>query len=150
MQTSEQGIALIKRFEGFSAAPYFCPAGKPTIGYGHVIRQGEAFPYLGISEQQATSLLKQDLIPVENTLKKRVVYPINQCQFDALASFIYNAGIQAFEKSTLLRILNQGDVPSAAAQFNRWVYAAGKPLEGLKKRREAEKSLFLRVVIQDS
>ena len=139
MQTSEQGIALIKQCEGFSAKPYLCPAGKNTIGYGHVIRPGEYFNI--ISEPDAEKLLMNDVKEPEQAINRLVTAEINQNQFDALVSFIYNVGAAAFENSTMLRLIN-AENPIASAQFDRWVYANGMPLNGLIARRAAEKALF--------
>ncbi|MEZ5691469.1 MAG: lysozyme [Rickettsiales bacterium] len=142
MKTSKNGIELIKRFEGFSAEPYYCPAGKLTIGYGHVMSGKEREGLLTISKEIAENLLKKDIEIAEKTIARLVKIEITQGQFDALVSFIYNIGNQAFEKSTLLRILNDGETELAAGEFKRWVYSKGKRLRGLVKRREAEKLLF--------
>jgi len=141
MQTSEQGLALIKQYEGFSAVPYICPAGKNTIGYGHVIHAGENFPN-PISENDAKNLLGDDVKIPEQAVNRLVTAQLNQNQFDALISLIYNIGAGAFENSTLLRVLNLGEYDQAAEQFDRWVYAGGKPADGLIARRGAEKALF--------
>jgi lysozyme len=142
MRCSRQGLELIKRFEGFSARPYLCPAGKLTIGYGHVIRPAEKFSDNGITEEAATALLVRDISLWEETINRLVTVTINQNQFDALVSFIHNIGARAFEKSTLLRRLNQGAMQRAAAEFSRWTYSNGCKLEGLVRRRAAESTLF--------
>jgi len=131
MKTSEQGLALIRKNEGFSAKMYFCPAGKPTIGYGHVISADENFPTGGISEYDAKIILIQDVSQAEQALNRLIKVTISQNQFDALAAFTYNIGIGAFENSTLLRLLNDGDIAGASHEFSRWVYANGKILGGL-------------------
>jgi len=142
MQTSEQGLALIRQSEGFSAHVYLCPAGKNTIGYGHVIADGEQYPDSGISEQDAETLLIQDVNATEQAINRLVTITINQNQFDALVAFTYNIGAGAFEKSTLLQLLNAGDSAGAAEQFSRWVYCNGTVLQGLVTRRAAERVLF--------
>lgn len=159
---SENGLALIKRFEGFSATPYLCPAGKWTIGYGHVIS-----PHLlrgPVTIEEAEALLKNDLVAVESAINRLVTAPLTQNQFDALCSLIYNIGVGAFAASTLLKLLSSrahaqhgtdtGSSDSkkldtglrrydeAAKQFLRWVYAGGKRLPGLEVRRQAEMELF--------
>jgi lysozyme len=139
---SEQGLALLKRFEGFSATPYLCPAGKWTIGYGHVIGAGEHFPPQGIDLDVAEELLKQDVNIAEHTVCRLVKSNITQNQFDALVSLVYNIGKEAFEKSALLRLLNQNYLNEAGDQFKRWIYAGGRQSEGLKRRRAAEFGLF--------
>lgn len=145
MQTSPSGLALIKRFEGFSALPYRCPAGKMTIGYGHVIRPTDVFEQGCVTEETAETLLKQDIAYVERIITRAVLTPINPNQFDALVSLAYNIGIEAFVNSTLLRLLNEGNPEAAAAQFARWTYAGGRKLDGLVQRRAAEAALFREV-----
>lgn len=142
MNISEQGIALIKEFEGFSAQPYRCPAGKLTIGYGHVIHPIETYPEAGITQQEAEKLLKQDVSYAEAMVNHAVLVPLSQNQFDALVSLVYNIGIKAFVNSTLLRLLNDGDTQAAARQFSRWVHSNGKKLDGLVRRRAAEVAFF--------
>jgi lysozyme len=137
---SEQGLALIRQFEGFSAKPYLCPAGKPTIGYGHLIKNGD-FPG-EISKIEAEKLLKQDVMVAESAIFQLVKVELTQNQLDALVSFIYNIGTKAFEKSTLLRKINEKKPEEAAGQFSRWVYGNGRKLPGLIARRAAESKLF--------
>ena len=141
MKTSEQGLSLIMQSEGFSACLYICPAGKPTIGYGHVIRAGEEYP-AAISTEDAENLLVQDVNNSEQVVGRCVTIPLRQNQFDALVAFTYNIGIGAFENSTLLKLLNAGDTEAASGQFGRWVYGGGQILEGLVTRRESEAALF--------
>lgn len=140
MKTSAAGIALIKRFEGFSAVPYKCPADKWTIGYGHVILPHETFTH--ISEQEATDLLMRDLVSREQAVMLLVKVPLTQGQFDALVSFVYNLGSGAFRNSTLLKRLNERNYKAAADNFQRWVYAKNRKLPGLVRRRAAEWALF--------
>lgn len=134
---SDEGIALIKQFEGFSPVVYFCPAGKPTIGYGHVTN-GARRP--AISEADASALLLTDLNLIIPVLNQLITVQITQNQFDALCSLTYNIGIGNFGRSTLLKLLNSGK--PASAQFLRWIYGAGNPIPGLIARRQAEKELF--------
>ena len=142
MQLSQKGIDLIKQFEGFSPQPYLCPAGKMTIGYGHVIRVGEDFPAGGIDVVGAETLLKQDVNRVGDAVSGMVKVGLLQNQFDDICSLAYNIGCKAFEKSTLLRYLNAGKPNLAAGEFMRWVYAGGVIQSGLARRRIAEKSMF--------
>ena len=141
MKTSKNGINLIKNFEGCRLEAYKCPAGVWTIGYGHTagVKQGQK-----ITKFQADALLIIDLEKFEKAVTKLVKKPITQNEFDALVSFAFNVGIGNFEKSTLLRLVNMGQFELASKQFERWIYAGGKPLTGLKKRRLAEKTLFLK------
>jgi lysozyme len=143
MKTSTSGIALIKRFEGFSETVYIDAAGHPTIGYGHCLKPGESFNI--ISEQEAERLLTEDLAVAERAIEKCVKISLSQGQYDALASFVYNVGSQAFEKSYLLRLLNENNPDAASEQFGRWVYAGGRKLAGLIARRAAEKAMFCSV-----
>ena len=140
--TREQGLALIKASEGLRLSTYLDAVGKPTIGYGHLIRPGETFNG-PISQQQAEALLRKDLSDTEQGIAKAVRVSITQGQFDALASFVFNLGAGRLRSSTLLRKLNAGDYAGAADQFLLWDKAGGKPLKGLTKRRQAERKLFL-------
>ena len=142
MNISQNGINLIKQFEGCRLEAYKCPAGVWTIGYGHT--GSDVYKGLTITQEKAESLLKSDLIVHCNSVSKLVKVKLNQNQFDALVSFEYNVGYGNFSSSTLLKLLNKGDYAGAAGQFERWVYTGGKVLEGLKKRRKAEKELFLK------
>lgn len=138
---SNKGIEFIKRHEGFSSLPYLCSAGKETIGYGHVIKHGEQFP-CGLTEKQAEEILYDDLAEAEQCIFDNVNVDLLPNQFDALVSLIFNIGTNAFKKSTLLRMLNAEQYEEAGKQFLRWIYADGKIVYGLQKRREMEKKLF--------
>ena len=139
MKISRKGIELIKRFEGLRLKAYKCPAGVLTIGFGHTrgVLENKT-----ITEKEAVKLLKEDLEIFEKAVKNFTKIPINQNEYDALVSFVYNIGQTAFKNSTLLKKLNNGDKIGAANQFLRWNKAGGKVLNGLVKRREAEKKLF--------
>ena len=141
MKTSALGIALIKQFEGLRTCAYLDAAGIWTIGYGHTgeeVRSGAR-----IDAAQADRLLRQDLGVAEEAVRALVTAPLAQASFDALASFVFNVGANAFAGSTLLRKLNAGDPEGAAAEFERWRYAGGRVLPGLLRRRIAERTLFL-------
>ena len=143
MRVSERGLSLIRQYEGFESRPYICPAGKKTIGFGHVMTADEVCAEDGISEDYANILLKQDIALVEAAFDDLIQVVVSQNQYDALAALAYNIGIHAFEKSTLLELLNEKDFSGAVRQFGRWIYAGGKPLGGLEARRNAEMELFL-------
>lgn len=144
MKISQRGLDLIKELEGFSSVPYLCPAGKWTIGYGHVLVDGDGIKKEDkITKQQANLLLLKDLKGFENLINNNVTVPLQQGQFDALVSLTYNIGPQAFRKSTLLKLLNKSDYQAAAAQFARWNKVNKKPVAGLTRRRAAEAALFL-------
>lgn len=142
MKTSPTGLKIIKNYEGLRLKIYICPAGKPTIGYGHVIQPGENFND-GISIEQAEKLLEKDLERFEKAIDS-AGFTLNQNQFDALVSFVYNIGIAAFRASTMFHRLKLGNYTGAAEQFPRWVYANKVKLAGLEKRRKAEQELFLK------
>ena len=144
--TGPKGIALIKEFEGFSAIPYQCPAGIWTIGYG-ATKDREGNPvtinHPDITDKQATELLKKDIIEAEKAVKDLTSTPLCQFQFDALVSFCYNLGYGSYESSTLRKVVNNRDFDKASDEFARWIYASGKPLNGLIKRRAVEAALFM-------
>ena len=144
MKTGEKGIALIKHFEGFSSTVYLCPASKPTIGYGHLVRQHEVSLFDGrvMSDKEATVLLHEDLLRFEEGVHRYVTVPLTQNQFDALVCFTYNLGCSALKRSTLRRLLNLGDYAGVPEQLNRWNKASGHVLWGLVLRRKAEGELF--------
>lgn len=148
MQTSLNGIALIKKFEGCRLAAYPDPGtgGDPwTIGYGwtHPVDGKPVRPGMTIDEVTADRLLKTGLVGYENDVLKVVRVKLTQGQFDALVSFAYNVGSRALSTSALLKKLNTGDYAGAADEFLRWNKAGGKVLNGLTRRREAERALFL-------
>ncbi|MES1989268.1 MAG: lysozyme [Pseudomonadota bacterium] len=145
MKASINCINLIKKFEGFSSVPYRCPADVVTIGYGSTRdTDGKAITmaHKPITEQEAINLMQATLVTYEDAVNRYVSAYINQNQFDALVDFAYNAGAQNLRTSTLLKKLNAKDYDGAANQFGAWVYGGGKKLNGLVKRREAEKELF--------
>lgn len=140
MQTSNNGMSLIKRFEGLKLQAYRDSVGIPTIGYGHTqgVKMGDT-----ITGEQADKFLREDLQVAELTINANVKVKLSQAQFDALASFVFNLGSGNFVKSTLLKKLNAGDYAGAAGEFGKWVNAGGKQLPGLVKRRAAEREVFL-------
>ncbi|MEL6261951.1 MAG: lysozyme [Cyanobacteria bacterium J06626_6] len=139
-RTNKNGLLLIKSFEGLRLNAYRDAVGIWTIGYGttRAVRPG-----MMISEAEAVKFLQQDLARFEKSINEAVRVPINDNQFSALSSFTYNVGPGAFRSSTLLKLLNQGDIRGAADQFPRWNKAGGRPLAGLTRRRNAERLLFL-------
>ncbi len=139
MKAGVLAYKVIKEHEGLFLTAYTCPSGKATIGWGHT-----AHVNLGmrISMNEAESFLREDVALVEAGLIKLLTVPVTQGQFDALCSFAFNLGLGNFAKSTLLKRLNTGDTASAAAEFDKWVFAGGKRLAGLIERRKAERVLF--------
>ncbi len=141
MRASENGIALICEYEGFSATVYRDAAGLPTIGYGHLIRAGECFSQR-LSEVAARALLRQDVAVAERAVAKFITAPLTQNQCDALVSFTFNLGAGVLQRSTLRRVLNRGEYDAVPAQLMRYVWAGGRKLPGLIRRRAAEVELF--------
>lgn len=146
-KTNKAGLDLIKSFEGLYLKPYLCPASIPTIGYGSTYYEDNTKVSLqdpAITEERAVQLLQSHLEEHERYVEKLVKININDNQFSALVSFCYNVGPSSLKKSTLLRLLNDGDIAGAGEQFLRWNKANGKELPGLTRRRQAERSLFLK------
>ena len=148
MKTSQSGISLIKGFEGKRLNAYYDGVGVWTIGFGTIkypngvrVKKGDT-----CTEAQAESYLKNDLVKFENAINRLVKVPLNQNQFDALSSFTYNLGETNLSSSTLLKKLNAKDYAGTADQFPRWNKAGGKVMNGLTRRREAERILFLKEV----
>lgn len=144
MNISEKGIELIKHFEGFRAQPYDDIVGVKTVGYGHVIRSGDDLEF-PLSEADATELLCSEIDHKygPSVLAMVQIDDLKQCEFDSLCSFAYNLGVGALQGSTLLRKLNNGDRIGASNEFLRWNKAGGKVVDGLTRRRMAERSMFL-------
>lgn len=145
MAVSTKGIDLICSFEGLRLTAYDDGVGVWTIGFGTIkypngvrVKRGDT-----CTLEQAKSYMKYDLIEFEHTVNSLVKVPLNQNQFDALVSLTYNIGSGAFKSSTLLKKLNLSDYKGAADQFDVWVNAGGKRMQGLANRRTKEKSLFL-------
>jgi lysozyme len=142
------GLALIKKFEGFRSKPYLCSAMVPTIGWGSTRYADGTKVTLkdaAITKEEADKLFLTTLKQYELAVDAFCRDDINQNQFDALVSFAYNLGVNALKTSTLLKKVNTNpnDVVGIAQQFNKWVNANGKPLKGLIIRRQAELTLFL-------
>ncbi|ALL39105.1 MULTISPECIES: lysozyme [Serratia] len=145
MKISDDGMALIKRFEGLRLQAYQDSVGVWTIGYGWTqpVAGRKVGAGMAIDAATAERLLVCGVAQFEQGVERLVAVTITQGQFDALVSFAYNLGLRALEKSTLLRRLNAGDRQGAADQFGRWVNAGGVRLDGLVARRAAERALFL-------
>lgn len=140
MQTSDMGIMLIKNFEGLRLTAYQCSAHVWTIGYGHTagVKPGDT-----ITVDQAGQFFRDDLSQFEVAVSSLVSVPLSQHQFDALVSFTFNLGESNLKNSTLLKKLNAGDYSGAAEEFPRWNRADGRVVEGLTRRRLAERDMFL-------
>lgn len=143
MRTSQNGVSLIKAFEGLRLQSYQDSVGVWTIGYGATrgITAG-----MKITNEQAERMLVNDIGRFEPEIERLLKVTVNQCQWDALVSFTYNLGAYNLGSSTLLKLINAGDYAGAADQFPRWNMAGGKVLAGLTKRRSAERAMFLGTV----
>ena len=141
MKISQTGIDLIKDFEGFRSEPYLCSASVATIGYGSTL--GITLDSPAISQEEGEALLAKDLERFERGVHRLCPVPLSRGQYDALVSFSFILGAGALQSSTLRRKIMREDYEGAADEFPRWVFAAGRRLAGLVRRREAERALFL-------
>ena len=139
MKISEEGKALIKKFEGCELEAYKCPAGVWTIGYGHTkgVQQGDVW-----SQANADEMLDIELEEFEGYINELVDVQLEQHQFDALVAWVYNLGAGNLISSTLLIRLNAGEYADVPHEIQRWNKAGGEVLEGLIRRRKAEALLF--------
>lgn len=144
MRTGETGLNLIKGYEGLRMSAHYAPTETWSVGYGHVdsARHG-----MNVTEAEADRLLRDDVHPIEDVIADTVRAPLNQNEHDALVSLIFNIGEENWRRSTALRKLNEGDKLAAARAFEMWTKARVNgelvTLDGLVRRRAAEKSLFL-------
>ena len=141
-QITQAGLDLIKKYEGFSATVYVCPAGYPTVGYGHVVRPNEDYSS-PVSEAEAELLLRKDAQTAQNAVLRLITVSLTDGQFDALVSFTYNLGGGALQRSTLRSKVNREEHDDVPAEFMKWVWAGGRKLPGLIKRRRAEALLYM-------
>ena len=147
MKINKEGLELIKHFEGCKLEAYLCPASIFTIGYGTTryedgskVKQGDEIQ-LGYAEL----LLREDLRKFEGDIQKYVKSTLNENQFSALVSFVYNLGARNLSISTLLKKVNKNpNDETIRGEFMKWVKANGKTLNGLVKRREAEANLYFK------
>jgi lysozyme len=154
MQMSSHGLELLEQWEGFKTTVYKDSAGLPTIGVGHLLTKSElssgkitinGVPVSyenGLTEQQVTDLLAQDVQPAAAAVNNNVKVDLDQNQFDALVSFTFNVGVGAFTGSTLLKVLNQGQYDQVPTQLLRWTRAGGQVVQGLVNRRNNEIKLW--------
>ena len=138
---------FIAPWEGCILEPHFDPVGLPTIGIGHLLSRK---PWTDLEqwnplpdEAAALDLLARDLVKTGNSVRRLITVPLNENQEVALVSFAFNVGSGNLQASTLRRVVNRGDFDDAPAQFRRWVYARGRKLRGLVRRREAEAALWM-------
>ena len=142
-------IDMIKRFEGFRAKAYKCPAGRWTIGYGHTSSAGppRVRPGMRISRRKAEEILRRDVekfaVGVERTIGAKALARLNDNQFGALVSFTYNVGLGNFRRSSVLKRVKSGKLDDVPGRLMLWTKARGKRLKGLVRRRRAEGRLFM-------
>ena len=141
MKISQVVIDLIKDREEFRSEPYVCAAGYWTIGWGSCTGFTADTP--PITRTEGEQLLLKDLVRFESAVPRLCPVPLNQGQYDALVFFPFNLGAGALQSSTLRRKIMREDYESAADEFPRWLFAAGRRLADLVRRREAERALFL-------
>ena len=139
MKISQEGLSLIKKFEGLRLKAYKCSANVLTIGYGHT---GEVKETDKITLEEADSLLEKDIAKFEEYVSDNVIVKLNQSQFDALVAWTFNLGPGNLRESTMLKKLNSEDYASVPSEMKRWNKAGGKTLDGLIRRRKAESLLF--------
>ena len=139
MYISQEGIDLVKKFEGCKLEAYQCAAGVWTIGYGstHGVQKGDVW-----SQEKAEIMLIDELEEYGNHVSDAVTVPLHQCQFDSLTSWCFNLGPTNLNESTMLKVLNQGNYEEVPYQLKRWNKVNGQVNDGLIRRREAEALLF--------
>ena len=146
MITSQQGIDLIKKYEGVQKKAYKCPAGYWTIGVGHLITRDNVLPdqwKRTLNNKEIDDLLRKDLLRFENGLSRLLPFvQLRQNQFDAFVSFCFNLGLGCFQRSTVRSALQRGDEERAINVLLAYCRAGGRVLLGLQRRRAAEANLF--------
>lgn len=139
MKTSEEGKALIKKFEGCELEAYQCSANVWTIGYGHTagVNEGDV-----CTQEDADRMLAEDLEEFEGYVREAVDVPLEQNEFDALIAWTYNLGPGSLQSSTMLKRINESNFDEVPNEMRRWNKSGGQVLDGLVRRREAEALLF--------
>ncbi len=140
---TDNGLKLLKGFEGFSLTIYLDAAGLQTVGYGHLILPHKKLAFKnGISELDAESLLKQDVQLAEKAVARLITTPLTNNQFDALVSFTFNVGAGALQRSILRHKINSGEHEEVPLELLKWIYAGSRKIPGLIKRRILEGELY--------
>ena len=139
MKTSEEGLELIKSFEGCETTAYQDSVGVWTIGYGHTkgVEEGQT-----CSIEDAETMLSDEMDEYEGYINNMVKVELEQHEFDALVAWVYNLGPTNLGESTMLKVLNDGQFDRVPDEMRRWNRAGGQVLQGLVRRREAEALLF--------
>ena len=142
---SQHGLEKLKQWEGLKTKAYKDAGGVWTIGYGHTATAGEPKPRAGmvITAAEAERILLKDLVQYEAAVENNVKVKLNDNQFAALVSFVYNIPLVSFKKSTLLKKLNAGNYDAVPTELMKWTKAGGKKLQGLVNRRRAEGYLWM-------
>ena len=145
MVINQEGLDIIKSFEGYSSSVYLCPANRWTIGYGSTwdmncksITKDQP----PITEEEGENLLRRELTHCYHAIGKLVTAEIDENMFSALCSFIFNVGSGNFQSSTMRMKLNRGEYLGASDEFPKWRKAGGRILKGLVRRRGVERELF--------
>lgn len=162
MKISDNGINMLKRFEGSVKIGarhviYDDKTGRPvnsdkelpagaTIGYGHLIKSDEDFKH-GVTERQATEILRSDISTAERAIKDNITIPLSQNQYDALVSLAYNIGAKNFANSTVVKYVNDSNYhntkyPTLESAWMAWNKSGGREMAGLTNRRQQEFNLF--------
>lgn len=136
---SKTGLELTERFEGCRLTAYRDSRGIWTIGYGHT---SGVYPGMTCTQEQAEAWLAGDVNWAERVVDRLIHVQLTQGEFDALVDFTFNCGAGNFQHSTLLELINRGDISHAAAEFEKWDHAGGRVVAGLLRRRVAEAELF--------
>ena len=140
MSYSKQGLALTERFESCRLTAYQDIRGIWTCGWGHV--GPEVVEGFTMTQDEADSQLVMDTLHATNTVNRLVTAPLSQSEFDAVVDLVYNIGSGNFAGSTMLKLLNAGDMSNAVLEFDKWDRAGGQVVAGLLRRREAETQEF--------
>ena len=145
MKINNAGLELIKTFEGFSSSPYLDPIGIPTIGFGSIWNDDGSSVTMSqpdLNEAEAESYLRREVRHIEERIGRLIQSELTDNMFSSLCSFTYNIGTGALQRSTMRMKLNRGWYEAAAEEFPKWRKAGGRVLQGLVRRRIAERSLF--------
>ena len=139
MKISEDGLELIKKFEGCETSAYQDSVGVWTIGFGHTkgVEEGQT-----CSIEDAESMLTDEMDEYDGYINNMVKVDLQQHEFDSLVAWVYNLGPTNLNESTMLKVLNGGQFDRVPDEMNRWTRAGGEILEGLVRRRQAESLMF--------
>ena len=145
MKVNQEGLDIIKHFEGYSSTVYADPIGIPTIGFGSIWdKEGNrlTMDHEPITEQEGEFLLVRELKHVESAIARLIRVKLTENQFSAIASLTFNIGSGRLKSSTLRAKINREDYSGASDEFPKWRRAGGRILKGLVRRRKAERELF--------